>query len=230
MPVLGTRASGACTAPLDGVGQIVEAIERRARELGRGARAPVVRFRIGPLQRGVEGRTISTRPELAKRLARDAVDRNARAGLALLRRPLGLPGPLVNARDRIVNADHRRQRIERAAIERERVDEPSGREPAVGREQAAPGCFVRISIECACGLLGDVAVRLSECVPASRKCRRQRRCRRQLGDGIDEPMIARRLRGRAHVRRGVTRLRRRGGTEQEDRYQSNRTVKPSVRG
>jgi hypothetical protein len=129
-----------------------------------------------------------------------------------------------------VNADHRGQRFERAAIQRERVDEPSGAEKGVGRDQTPPRRVVAVSIECVCGLVREIGVRLTERVPAGGKRRRQRGCRGQLGDGIDEPTIVRGLGGGTQVRLGVARLRRRGTAEQEDRYQSKRTVKPSVRG
>ena len=94
-------------------------------------------------------------------------------GDALTRRPVGMTGLLVDPRDGIVRADHRRQPRQRLAVQRERVDQPAGARQRVGRKELSPRRIVRVVLERGDRVLFDRVVCLAERIPGGRKRRRE---------------------------------------------------------
>jgi hypothetical protein len=98
-----------------------------------------------------------------------------------------MAGLLVDTRDRIVNADHRRQPLLGVSVDREGVGQPAVGHQRVGEEQLPPRRVFRLILERAHGVLGDRVVRVTERIPAARKAGGELGHLAKLGHGIRGP-------------------------------------------
>ena len=109
-----------------------------------------------------------------------------------------MTGLVVDPRDRIMDADHRRKRIEAFPVEHEGIGQPAVGQQRIRQEEPSPGQVLGAIFERAQRVLGDRVVGVTERKPTSGELRSKLSHSAQLADGVHVPPDCR-VRRRQHL-------------------------------